>query len=774
MKETVARRSCALVRALVTRALVLAIVCTSLLAAVACGGNPDAKKRAYVDSGDNYAKSGKFREAAIEYRNAVQIDPLFGQARAKLADAYLKLGDGRNALSESVRAADLLQDDLELQLSAGALLLGAGRVNDALARADAVLKKDSNNVAAHVLRGNALGGLNNLESALAEMEEAIRLDPTRGGTYTQLGFVHMALGRDADARAALEKAIELDPKAVTAHLALANFHWAAGRVREAEQQFDVALKLEPKNEGANRAMAVFSLTTGRTAKAEQYLKQVADTSKSASALFSLTDYYVATGRPKDAIALLEAASGVDMPDIGAKPRLARAYASSGDRDKANQIVDDLVKQNPRNAQAQLLKGQLQFDMGDRDAALASVRAAVASQPDSVQAQFALGRLYAARGDVSAAEKAFQDTLKLNPRAAAAQVELSLLRLASGNTKGSLELARQVASSQPESVDGRLVLARALVAAKDFGGAERELKALLTERPALVAAHVQSGQLASARGDVAGARRAFDRALELDGTSVEALAGLVALDLAAKNVAGARDRVAARLAQGKPAPALLILAARTYAAIGEPSKAEELLRQGIEAEPSFLPAYGMLAQLYLSQRKLDQARQELDTLAERQTNPVGALTMSGVILQSQARTAEARQRFERAVATDPRAAVAGNNLAWLYAESGQNLEQAVKLAEAAAREMPDVPEVQHTLGYVYFRSNLPALAVPALERALQKDPRNPVYLSQLGLAQEKLGNVAGAREALTRALELKPEFQGSNDARAALARLAKTN
>ena len=56
--------------------------------------------------------AGEYAEAIIEYRNARALDPTSGEARMKLAEAFMQAGDFGNALQEFVRAADLLPDDL--------------------------------------------------------------------------------------------------------------------------------------------------------------------------------------------------------------------------------------------------------------------------------------------------------------------------------------------------------------------------------------------------------------------------------------------------------------------------------------------------------------------------------------------------------------------------------------------------------------------------------------------------------------------------------------
>ena len=107
-------------------------------------------KQRFLEGGDRSFKAGDFREAVIEYRNAVQIDAQSGAARLGLARSHERLGDWERALAEYVRAADLLQDDHELQIVAGHYLLRARRFDEAKARADAVLTKVPEHFEAHV------------------------------------------------------------------------------------------------------------------------------------------------------------------------------------------------------------------------------------------------------------------------------------------------------------------------------------------------------------------------------------------------------------------------------------------------------------------------------------------------------------------------------------------------------------------------------------------------------------------------------------------------
>ena len=120
--------------------------------------------------------------------------------------------------------------------------------------------------------------------------------------------------------------------------------------------------------------------------------------------------------------------------------------------------------------------------------------------------------------------------------------------------------------------------------------------------------------------------------------------------------------------------------------------------------------------------------------------------------------------------DPRAAVAGNNLAYLLAERGDNLEYALVLAQHASETVPNDPVVLDTLGWVRYKKNQPADAVAAFTKAARLAPQKAMYQFHLGLALAQSKDTGKARAALEQALRLEPLFEGAAEARQALASL----
>jgi predicted Zn-dependent protease len=318
-------------------------------------------------------------------------------------------------------------------------------------------------------------------------------------------------------------------------------------------------------------------------------------------------------------------------------------------------------------------------------------------------------------------------------------------------------AESAVNSAPRSGEARLALVRALLGTRDFGRAEQELAPLLKQFPNTSAVHSVNGSLQMLKSDLKGARASYDRALSLASGNLEAVAGLTALDMREKKAAQARERLDKRLAADPNSSELLILSAQVYTVQRDFANAESALRRAIQANPAVSRAYAMLAGVLVSAGKLEAARTEFDRLAQQNPKDIAAPTMSAMILQAQNKTAEAKKRYEAIVGENPTAAVASNNLAWIYAEEGDKLDDALRLAQSAAARMPDNPEVQDTIGWIYYKKELPALAVSAFEKSVEKSPENPLFLYHLALALDKAGDSKRARETVLRAVKVRPDY-----------------
>jgi uncharacterized protein HemY len=78
---------------------------------------------------------------------------------------------------------------------------------------------------------------------------------------------------------------------------------------------------------------------------------------------------------------------------------------------------------------------------------------------------------------------------------------------------------------------------------------------------------------------------------------------------------------------------------------------------------------------------------------------------------------AAKEYEHALAQGDRTGIAANNLAWIYAQQGVQLDRALALANAAHESLPQSPEILDTLGMVRVQRHEYSKAVEAFKEAL---------------------------------------------------------
>ena len=96
--------------------------------------------------------------------------------------------------------------------------------------------------------------------------------------------------------------------------------------------------------------------------------------------------------------------------------------------------------------------------------------------------------------------------------------------------------------------------------------------------------------------------------------------------------------------------------------------------------------------------------------------------------------------------------------------------ALTMAQKAKEQFPDSPNISDTLGWIYYKKNIPGRAVTYLKEAAEKLPENPTIRYHLGMAYYKSGNRSMAQKELTQALNMGVVFPEADKARAALKEL----
>jgi tetratricopeptide (TPR) repeat protein len=93
----------------------------------------------------------------------------------------------------------------------------------------------------------------------------------------------------------------------------------------------------------------------------------------------------------------------------------------------------------------------------------------------------------------------------------------------------------------------------------------------------------------------------------------------------------------------------------------------------------------------------------------------------------------------------------NNLAFLLAEEGQRLDEALSLAQKAVQASKQSVQSSDTLGWIYLKQGHLDAANQIFAALVRKDAKNPMLHYHLGLVLHQRGDLAQAKVELQAAL-----------------------
>jgi tetratricopeptide (TPR) repeat protein len=184
-------------------------------------------------------------------------------------------------------------------------------------------------------------------------------------------------------------------------------------------------------------------------------------------------------------------------------------------------------------------------------------------------------------------------------------------------------------------------------------------------------------------------------------------------------------------------------------------AEAAYRKAVELDPNALGAYTKLAGLFVVTGRAAEAIATYERALEQSPKSGSLHLLLASLLEAGGRLEEAMAHYESAIELEPDLAIAKNNLAYLMAERGQDLDRALDLAQEAKAKLPDNPNAADTLGWVLYKKNVPAAAVSYLREAVgglrPEDPSLPLVRHHLALAYEANDERERALETLEQAV-----------------------
>jgi tetratricopeptide (TPR) repeat protein len=766
-----------------SRSVVLRLFAIGFLIAAlftGCSRDPNVRKQKFLESGDRYFAKGKYREAAIQYSNAVQIDSRFGQAHYQLGQTYLKLGDSARAFQELSRTVELVPDNYRAHIDLSNLLVTArnpdGSPNEdylkqARVHLDLLHEKQPQNPEVFEAWADYYAADNNEGAAIQEMQKAIAADPNRSESY--LALLQLRANLPDKAEANFKKAAALDPQAMNAQLALGGFYQSRNRKPEAEQQFKHAIELAPKNPSPREALVRLYMAEGNKAEAETLLKQSkADLSDNSEGYRMLGDFYFAYGDLDKAIAEYSSLYDDHPRDILVKRNYVQLLVLKNRLPEATKINNELLKSNPHDIDALIYRAQIQLRQNDAAGAVDSLQQALSNDAGNAVAHYHLGLAFDMQHNAARAESEWREAVRLRPDLTDAQRALATLEISRGDLDALTQTAQQIISGAPQAPDGYLMRALAETNRQKYADAEQDLTKAMGVAPYSAAPYVQMGNLHQVQKQYPEAIKFYQEALDKDPASTDALQGIMNVYLLQKQTDQAVAAARAQISKSPNVGGFYDLLGTALFQKKDLSEAEAAFHKAIELDKNNSDALLKLGEVQAAQGSVSQALALYQQSIKDHPREIAFYILAGEMYESQGNWNDAKAMYQKALEIQPDNPLASNNLAYVMLQQGGNVDVALAMAQTARRGMPNSSNAADTLGWAYFQKGVYQSAIDLFQESLRLNEKrgaadDPNVHYHLGLAYQKANQPALARQQLERVLRLNPN---NNDARKALSEL----
>jgi tetratricopeptide (TPR) repeat protein len=627
------------------------------------------------------------------------------------------------------------------------LLATEGGAAEALAAFEKAEKVDPNSAYIHLEHSQLLARMaqasrlpaaqsDYLHKAAAEVDKARSLAPDNLDVLRGVGLIYVDLASVEPAAlptalAALQAVYESDPDDIQTAVDLGRLYLDQQQPAKAAEVFRDLIHRAPQQRAAYALLVEALLRDDKAAEAESVLAQILGFEPGAlEARLTLAELQGRRNDYRTVLATLEAAPDPGRADTRLQRQLAWAYYLTGDIDRALAAVEPLLRgvqppgADPDEAQLLLLKGL-----------------ALAAKGHNKEAGELLGKLRGSRpGDTALA------TILAKVLERAGEPEEGAHVLADLDA----ELAK--AGKHDEERQARIELAQLYYDTKQWDRVGETLQPLLHDlgngtkddaarEPALLLA-----------ADALVQRKSYDEALKLLdlGQAASAAApGFPRAQPGSSAISAKRAEILFRSGRDSEGARQLQELATSPNALNVLAAAETYQRLDKYAE-SIPPLEHLLAGVDVAPAApAPSGAGKRDAAATTKA----ALFLLGAALERTGKREQAIADFRRLLGADPEYHAALNYLGYMYAERGENLDEARTLIEKAVALEPDNGAYVDSLGWVYYRLGRLDDARAALERATHLETADGTVQEHLGDVYGAMGHADLAGEAYRRALAL---------------------
>ena len=789
-----------------------------ILFLVGCSSSEE-RAQAHYDRGLELVEEGELTKAGLEFRNALKLKSDHIDALYSFGGVQERLGEIQAAFGIYNSVAEQDKSHVPARLKLVYMLLTAKQIEPArkfLEEANAISPSDpevlvanatfqlrNNNPEeaeelalkaledkpqfedAYIILASARTATNDLTGALEYLDKAPESSRDNVGLQVLKLSVLNTLGDDTRTEAQLKEMVERFPEAPQFGIAWAQWYLSKDRAEDADRVVRKLANERPDDNAAQMRLISFIMSKDGPDAAQKELENLIDERKKAGGeLFplqaALAQLKYSTGdrsAAADYVQSILATTNETENKNNARLMLAGMLAETGDIDKAESFVADILDADAKNVEALRLSASIKMSKNDSAGAADDILLALNEAPNDARLRVLLASAHERNGSAVLAEEEYAKAFAIDNQSVETGLPMVRYLLSHGRTEQAERILESIRERHPSNREVLALLAQRKLAQNDFVGAQ-EIADLLRNTDDQNYAGFADRITAAALGAQNKHGESLDFLKESIASSEDENPALLPDLVRAYVQSGQLDLAIERLDSAiennpEDAQARVLLGA-VYMSKGDTESAEAAFVTAAADENS-ASGNAALAQFYFANQDFAKAESAIQSGLSKDPNSAALKMLLTSLYQQTERFDDAIAVYEEMFEKNPGSTVVANDLASLLSErrgDEASLDRALEIAQRFRTS--EIPQYQDTLGWIYYLKGQYSSALPLLRASAEGLPNMGLAQYHYGMTLAALDQKEQAIEVLQRALDLKTLMTEADQklARTTMARLQK--
>jgi eukaryotic-like serine/threonine-protein kinase len=309
--------------------------------------------------GDSKHNVGDELGAIPSYQHAIELDPNFAMAYARLGAVYGNLDQTQQSEQNRQKAFELRDraSEREKLYIMSHYYADSGQLDKGITALELYRQTYPRDPIPYNNLGNIYNQLGQFDNALDSSKRAVELDPDMVSGYENTAMAYAGLNRLEEARATLNAGLQRKAAASSFHLLLAALNWAEGKDADVERELQSGSVTPDGELGSLRFRAGLAMTRGQIRQAREISRRAEDAfdrlhlQGRANLEAQLAGFESFVGNKSEAIreanTALQSSHTLDV-----QFNAATALVLAGQEQKALSIADEIQRTRPNDTIAQ--------------------------------------------------------------------------------------------------------------------------------------------------------------------------------------------------------------------------------------------------------------------------------------------------------------------------------------------------------------------------------------------------------------------------------------